>query len=539
MRKGEKPAKATARDLIESSGLFDPHWYLAQYSDAFQSGTDPLEHYLSVGAGCGYSPGPQFDAAWYLAHNPDVATAAMNPFLHFLQCGAKEGRKPNEAALGTERRTHWRDTRPSESNISKWDGWYENVNSEIMSAFRYADTITYRMAAAFMVDVKEVEDWGCGTGGFKRFYRGKYTGIDGSRTPFADKIVDLCNYESNVDGIVIRHVLEHNYQWEKILEAAVRSFTKKLCVILFTPFSDTTKEIAHNRQHGVDVPDLSFCREDIESKFSALCWELFDNISTPSGYGTEHIYFVWKQTDLKKVTAFLEEPHQRKRRDLSKKPKRAVYTAIFGDYDSLKDIPPQEGIDLICFTDNETLTHHTWQVRYTEPKYAYPRLSAKYYKMLPHVVLAEYDETVWIDASFQVQHTGFAADVFEYLQDAAIAVFLHPDRGCIYDEAEVSKAMEKYRDQDISGQVNHYRQQGFPDKGGLFAGGIIARCNNDAAIRRFNQMWMAENEKWTHQDQLSLAYLLWRLDIKPAVFRQHQWNCQWGVWDWGPHGHWL
>jgi hypothetical protein len=104
-----------------------------------------------------------------------------------------------------------------------------------MGAFRYGDTVTYRMAAAFMVDIEVIEDWRCGAGGFRSFYSGKYIGIDGSRTPFADRIVDLCNYESNVDGILIRQVLEHNYQWSLILDTAVRSFNRRLCLFSFSP----------------------------------------------------------------------------------------------------------------------------------------------------------------------------------------------------------------------------------------------------------------------------------------------------------------
>jgi hypothetical protein len=180
------------------------------------------------------------------------------------------------------------------SNVGKWDNWYRGVDPTTPSSFRYGDTITYRMAAAFLADVSEVEDWGCGTAGFKRFYRGKYVGVDGSQTPFADKIVDLCAYESKVDGVVIRHVLEHNVKWEAILSAAVRSFQKKFCLVLFTPFSEVTHQVGHNLQYGVDVPDLSFKREDIERHFQDLKWELSDNIKTDTGHGVEHVYFVWK-----------------------------------------------------------------------------------------------------------------------------------------------------------------------------------------------------------------------------------------------------
>jgi hypothetical protein len=431
------------------------------------------------------------------------------------------------------------------SNLGKWDRWYENLDSQTMSAFRYGDTVTYRMAAAFMVDVKMLEDWGCGAAGFKRFYRGSYVGVDGSHTPFADRIVDLCEYESNADGILIRHVLEHNYRWEAILDAAVRSFNKKLCLILFTPFADRTKEIAQNRQHGVDVPDICFCRQDIERKFSDLRWELFQDIATPTGYGMEHVYFVWK-TSGDSLTSVrnrsrpfaklaLTTSTLRHSAALIRKPKRALYTAIFGNYDRLKDIPQQLGVDLICFTDDTKLQHPRWQVRYVQPKYAHPRLSAKYYKMLSHVALFEYEEVLWVDGSFEVQDPNFAKDVFEYLEAASIAVCLHPERGCIYDEASLCQPMAKYCDQNIVEQVAYYREQGFPAKWGLFAAGIVARRNDDSTISHLNEAWMEENEKWTYHDQLSLPYVLWKLRIKPAIFRQYLWNSRWGAWM--PHAH--
>ena len=168
--------------------------------------------------------------------------------------------------------------------IGKWDKWYEGVSKNDMGAFRYGDTETYQMGAKFLADIKEVEDWGCGLGGFKKFYKGKYIGVDGSWTPFTDKIVDLRKYKSNVDGIMMRHVLEHNYEWEKVLSNAIASFNKKMCLVLFTPFSSKTHEIAHNLVHGVDVPDISFSRKDIERHFDGYRWELVNSIPTKHAY---------------------------------------------------------------------------------------------------------------------------------------------------------------------------------------------------------------------------------------------------------------
>ena len=97
---------------------------------------------------------------------------------------------------------------------------------------------------------------GCGTGGFKLFFiknnnLNRYINVDSSKTPFADIKTDILGYNSNIDGIFMRHVLEHNYEWKQLLENVCKSFTQKMCLVLFTHFSDNTHEIAHNLLHGL------------------------------------------------------------------------------------------------------------------------------------------------------------------------------------------------------------------------------------------------------------------------------------------------
>ena len=181
---------------------------------------------------------------------------------------------------------------PTPSMLDKWDHWYKGVKSNY--SFKYGNTITYQLAADFLADMDEVEDWGCGTGGFKRLYRGKYIGVDGSFHPSANKLVDLRQYRSKVDGIMMRHLLEHNYDWEAVLANAVASFKKKFCLIIFTPFMDSTQEIFHERVHGLDVPVIAFKKEDLEKFFAGLKWRLRENIKTATYYKVEHVYYVEK-----------------------------------------------------------------------------------------------------------------------------------------------------------------------------------------------------------------------------------------------------
>jgi hypothetical protein len=51
--------------LIRNSGLFDADYYRARYPDAADSGLDPVDHYLQIGAAKGYDPSPLFDTGYY------------------------------------------------------------------------------------------------------------------------------------------------------------------------------------------------------------------------------------------------------------------------------------------------------------------------------------------------------------------------------------------------------------------------------------------------------------------------------------------
>lgn len=59
------PRHAEAVAMIRDSGLFDEGWYLGAYADVAESGLDPIEHYLTIGAARGYNPNPLFDTGFY------------------------------------------------------------------------------------------------------------------------------------------------------------------------------------------------------------------------------------------------------------------------------------------------------------------------------------------------------------------------------------------------------------------------------------------------------------------------------------------
>ncbi len=164
--------------------------------------------------------------------------------------------------------------------VGKWTPRYRTHAARVRGNDRqrnvpqYGRIASYALGALFLEDCKEVEDWGCGYGTFRRFcLSSRYIGIDGSESPGADHIRDLRHYTSDVEGIFLRHVLEHNPTgWRQILLNVIQSFSKKMVLVIYTPFGDVMRNVRMQGRDGIPVA-LSFRKEDITSCFpSAVSW---------------------------------------------------------------------------------------------------------------------------------------------------------------------------------------------------------------------------------------------------------------------------
>lgn len=184
------------------------------------------------------------------------------------------------------------------SRFGLWDDAYNGYEG---GRKLYGNDIrTATIAAKFLghESVFVIEDWGCGYGGFKKLIapHQQYIGVDGSRTPFADKFVDLTSYRSAPDGILLRHVLEHNPRWFEILRNALSSFKKRMVIVIFTPFVEETKIVGRypswrGSARGVDMLDIAFNKEEILREFGDDVIWTESSVQSESQYGSEHIFF--------------------------------------------------------------------------------------------------------------------------------------------------------------------------------------------------------------------------------------------------------
>ena len=138
-----------------------------------------------------------------------------------------------------------------------------------------------------------------------------------------------------------------------------------------------------------------------------------------------------------------------------------VYTAIAGGYDELKQPVAQDtDCEFVCFTDAAGPARvGAWRmVRFEADPKVHPRLRAKRFKILSHEYFRDgrwklsfwsfarrLDVSIWVDGSLAIESPRFVSDMRARLGDGEWAMFAHPDRDCIYEEAELSATLPKYQ----------------------------------------------------------------------------------------------
>lgn len=222
----------------------------------------------------------------------------------------------------------------------------------------------------------------------------------------------------------------------------------------------------------------------------------------------------------------------------------AVYTAIFGAIDRLWSACPLAWGEAqrVCFTDAPDLRevglwtqngglHYlrkttglaaipAWEVRQVAATYG-PRRTARHYKALAHYYLPDADVTIWVDGNVRLLAPP-AALVKQYLGDADLAIFAHPDRACLYDEAAFCAKKGKDRATVLNRQTARYRAEGMPRKWGLPETRCVIRRNTER-IADLNALWWHELQAHSVRDQVSLPYACWKLGLKWRVIPGRCW----------------
>jgi len=189
----------------------------------------------------------------------------------------------------------------------------------------------------------------------------------------------------------------------------------------------------------------------------------------------------------------------------------AVYTAIFGNYDTLRPVKIIDpDVDYICFTDKliESVPA-PWQVCVVDLPHPDTRYASRYYFDQSTLVLPDYEYTI--------MHGGNAAllvtlpSILSFVQDTDIAAFKHPHRNSVYAEPSVCALMGKGDFSQMAAQVERYSAEGF--SGEPFSACTMLVRHNTKAIQEFERLWWREVAGGSHRDQLSFDYCRWKCGL--------------------------
>lgn len=147
-------------------------------------------------------------------------------------------------------------------------------------------------------------------------------------------------------------------------------------------------------------------------------------------------------------------------------------------------------------------------------KFIDPRRNSRASKILAHkYVSTEY--SIYVDGNITLNVSPETL-IEKYLGDHDIAVYRHPTRDCIYDEA-MECAKRKLDDLEIIiEQAKAYEDSGYPKHRGLAECGVIIR-RHTPDVAQFNEAWWAEYCRYSRRDQISFMYAADKVGIRVNI----------------------
>jgi hypothetical protein len=205
--------------------------------------------------------------------------------------------------------------------------------------------------------------------------------------------------------------------------------------------------------------------------------------------------------------------------------KIAIITANLGKFDPIVSPVKQkvsEDIEYKIFNINDTNF-------LPRTKSMTSRLQARIPKMFGWQFAPDYDYYIWVDASFTISHKYFITHMLDKCNGYDIALFKHPDRNTITEEANFIKKrinegckylISRYENELVDEQLEAcLSDKEFKDDQ-LFATCSFIYKNNDN-VKNLLEKWWVHTSRYHVVDQLSIPYLAKKSSCKVNIIRDN------------------
>lgn len=192
--------------------------------------------------------------------------------------------------------------------------------------------------------------------------------------------------------------------------------------------------------------------------------------------------------------------------------KIAVYTCITDSYAPLVAPAVVSGeCDYLCFSDGTIDDVWPWRFRPLKRFFANPIRNARLPKILSHRYLADYDYSIWLDASLQL--TVDPRYVIDAMNGSDLAAFRNRRRDYLRDEFRAIRESKWASKEKLN--VDLLREQESESSSLIspihYLGCLIRRMSS--GVRDFEKEWFAEYCLWQHRDSPAFHVAKNRLDV--------------------------
>jgi hypothetical protein len=168
--------------------------------------------------------------------------------------------------------------------------------------------------------------------------------------------------------------------------------------------------------------------------------------------------------------------------------------------------------DFVLITDNNLL-NSLWDKK-DIPKDAIKLTGNKinrYCKMHPFEIFKDYDYSIYIDGNVQVVSDVRSLCELAHKSKCGIAMHMHPNRNCTYNEAEACIIYKRGNSKKIIEQMEKYKDEEFPENFGFLEATIIVCDLKNPVAKKIMDSWYDEFIRSdSGRDQLSLPYIIWK-----------------------------
>lgn len=188
----------------------------------------------------------------------------------------------------------------------------------------------------------------------------------------------------------------------------------------------------------------------------------------------------------------------------------SVFTSITSSKDELVDEQVKGDALWVAYLD-KPFSSSTWEIEKAYDRFKDPRRNSRAPKILSHKV-SHSEYSLWIDGNMSLLKP--PEELIErYLGDHDIAIFKHPLRDCIYDEALRCAKAGLDDPEVIIQQVSTYERAGYAKHKGLCECGVIFRRHTPKIIE-LNNFWWSEYCTHSVRDQISFMYAVDSVGIR-------------------------